>query len=137
MNIFRRISCLLKITKCDLSLVEIYPMDLIQHKTKRIFRCSSEKTPCSIRIFRKFFSKIRLVDEDRKSKEEKSIIEIDGNPPKRFEIYQIQSTSIEISVAVCVLRANKKWVSGLAAGYLNKYSAHYISTSLYVCIIRV
>jgi len=43
MNIFRRIFCLLKITECDLSLVEIYPMDLIQHRTKRIFRCSKCK----------------------------------------------------------------------------------------------
>ncbi len=43
MNIFKRISCLLKISKCDLSLVEIYPMDMTKDTVERIFRCSNCK----------------------------------------------------------------------------------------------
>jgi len=43
MNIFKRIACLLNLIKCDVALVEIFPMDLTKAQTKRLLRCSKCK----------------------------------------------------------------------------------------------
>tara|TARA_R100001443_G_scaffold103210_1_gene111520 strand:- start:661 stop:822 length:162 start_codon:yes stop_codon:yes gene_type:complete len=41
MFLINKLRCMLKLNKCDLGLVEIYPMDMIKRQTKRIFRCSN------------------------------------------------------------------------------------------------
>jgi|5B_taG_2_1085324.scaffolds.fasta_scaffold08464_10 hypothetical protein len=41
MNIIKRLSCLLKLSKCNWDLVEIFPVDVTKQTTKRFFRCSS------------------------------------------------------------------------------------------------
>ena len=41
MFLINRLKCMLKLNKCDLALVEIYPMDVLKKQTKRLFKCSS------------------------------------------------------------------------------------------------
>jgi len=43
MNIFKRLSCILKLSDCDWDLVEIFPVDMAKKTTKRFFRCSKCK----------------------------------------------------------------------------------------------